>query len=135
MVFRICCPGPNVISVVLACQHAVICADLALYRHVLPIALLADEEEDNEAVAGSLIDALVDANALELLVERLTKMNESVDEEASAVNNALAIIEHAVEVRLWLLIVVTKHCGSYGAGQAMRFSSWMTTCWAEFMHG
>jgi hypothetical protein len=59
----------------------------------------ADEEEDNEAVAGSLVDALVEANALELLVKRLTELNESVDEEASAVNNALGIIEHAVEVR------------------------------------
>lgn len=57
-----------------------------------------DEEEDNEAVAGSLVDALVESNALELLVERLTKMNEAVDEEAAAVNNALALIEHAVEV-------------------------------------
>jgi hypothetical protein len=60
--------------------------------------LCADEEEDNEAVAGSLVDALVEYNALELLVERLTKLSEAVDEEATAVNNALAIIEHAVEV-------------------------------------
>jgi hypothetical protein len=58
-----------------------------------------DEEEDNEAVAGALVDALNESNFVELLVERLTKFNEKVDEEAAAVNNALAVIEHAVEVR------------------------------------
>lgn len=35
-------------------------------------------------------------------MERLTKLNEGVDEEATAVNNALAIIEHAVEVGGWM---------------------------------
>lgn len=45
------------------------------------------------------MDALVEANTLELLVKRLSELNESVDEEAAAVNNALGIIEHAVEVR------------------------------------
>lgn len=40
----------------------------------------------------------MEANGLELLVERLGKLNESVDEEAQAVNHALAVIEHAVEV-------------------------------------
>eukprot|EP00775_Hariotina_reticulata_P010490 gene10490-10649_t len=59
----------------------------------------ADEEEDNQEVAGALVDALQEANALELLVERLTKLNESVDEEANAVNHALAFIEHALELR------------------------------------
>jgi hypothetical protein len=58
-----------------------------------------DEEEDNQEVAGALVDALQEANALELLVERLSKLNESVDEEANAVNHALAFIEHALEVR------------------------------------
>lgn len=58
----------------------------------------SDEEEDTEEVAGLLIDALVEANGLELLVQRLAKLNESVDEEAQAVNHALAVIEHAVEV-------------------------------------
>lgn len=50
-------------------------------------------------MAGSLVDALTESNALELLVERLTKLNEAVDEEAAAVNNALAVLEHALEVR------------------------------------
>jgi hypothetical protein len=59
----------------------------------------ADEEQDNQEVAGALIDALGECNALELLVERMSKMNEAVDEEAAAVNHGLAIIEHAVEVR------------------------------------
>lgn len=63
------------------------------------VVCVTDEEEDNEEVAGLLIDALVEANGLELLVEQMTKLNESVDEEAQAVNHALAIIEHAVEVR------------------------------------
>jgi hypothetical protein len=58
-----------------------------------------DEEQDNQQVAGALVDALAEANALELLVERLSKMNEAVDEEAAAVNHGLAVIEHAVEVR------------------------------------
>lgn len=78
----------------------------------------ADEEEDNEEVAGSLVDALVEANTLELLVERLVKLNESVDEEATAVNNALAVIEHAVEVgwRPWWLQRLVAHSTLWARG-------------------
>jgi hypothetical protein len=62
-------------------------------------AVTADEEQDNQEVSGALVDALCEQNALELLVQRLAKMNEAVDEEAAAVNHGLAVIEHAVEVR------------------------------------
>eukprot|EP00883_Tetradesmus_obliquus_P002969 jgi/Sobl393_1/13186/SZX68763.1 len=57
----------------------------------------ADEEQDNQAVAGALVDALAEANGLELLVERMAKLSEAVEEEAAAVNHGLAVIEHAVE--------------------------------------
>ncbi|WIA28620.1 hypothetical protein OEZ86_011157 [Tetradesmus obliquus] len=59
----------------------------------------SDEEQDNQAVAGALVDALAEANGLELLVERMAKLSEAVEEEAAAVNHGLAVIEHAVELR------------------------------------
>jgi hypothetical protein len=45
------------------------------------------------------VDALAAANALEQLVERLARLDESVDEEARGVHAALALLEHALEVR------------------------------------
>lgn len=90
-----------------------------------------DEEEDNEAVAGSLVDALVEANTLELLVKRLTELNESVDEEAAAVNNALGIIEHAVEVRgnwLWLWLWLWEHLSSTAPVQHLYSAAQHRSC-------
>jgi hypothetical protein len=56
-------------------------------------------------------------------VERLAKMNEAVDEEASAVNHGLAVIEHAVEVRWFVgsalrLLVASRRMGAGGAPSA-----------------
>jgi hypothetical protein len=73
----------------------------------MPSSPHTDEEQDNQEVAGALVDALSEHNALELLVERLAKMNEAVDEEASAVNHGLAVIEHAVEVRCFVAVVAS----------------------------
>lgn len=53
------------------------------------------QEEEAEA----LVDALLENNAMELLVQRLVAFDESVDEEAAAVFNALSIVENLVEVR------------------------------------
>eukprot|EP00873_Tetraselmis_striata_P034402 jgi/Tetstr1/454666/TSEL_041556.t1 len=58
-----------------------------------------DAIEDNEEEAEALVDALLENNAMELLVQRLVAFDESVDEEAAAVFNALSIVENLVEVR------------------------------------
>lgn len=42
---------------------------------------------------------MLDANALELLVQRLTSLNEANDEEAAAVHHVLSIFENMVEVK------------------------------------
>jgi len=45
------------------------------------------------------VEAMLDANALELLVQRLTSLNEANDEEAAAVHHVLSIFENMVEVK------------------------------------
>ncbi len=55
--------------------------------------------EEFQDEARSLVAALLEANALELVVQRLVTLNERAsEEEAAAVNNCLAIFENMVEV-------------------------------------
>ncbi len=60
--------------------------------------LLADAAEEYGEEARALVDCLVEHNGLELLVQRLLSLNESVEEEARAVHNCLAVFENVVEV-------------------------------------
>ncbi|KAK1322134.1 hypothetical protein QJS10_CPA03g02524 [Acorus calamus] len=62
---------------------------------------LTDEDvlEDNDEPAKVLVDALVENNALELLVQILGKLSESDPDENAAVHAALATIENMVEVK------------------------------------
>lgn len=46
-----------------------------------------------------LVDAMIDSNALELLLDRMSKLNEAESEEATAIFNAMGIIDHMVEVK------------------------------------
>lgn len=63
---------------------------------------LTDEDvigETSEDSAAILVDALIENNALELLVQNLSRMEESEPDEASAVFNTLSVLENMVEVR------------------------------------
>ncbi|KAK1296704.1 hypothetical protein QJS10_CPB15g00117 [Acorus calamus] len=62
---------------------------------------LTDEDvlEDNDEPAKVLVDALVENNVLELLVQILGKLSESDPDENAAVHAALATIENMVEVK------------------------------------
>ncbi|EFJ07077.1 hypothetical protein SELMODRAFT_448582 [Selaginella moellendorffii] len=53
---------------------------------------------DNEP-AGLLVDELVSSNALELLVQNLSRLDEADPDEAAAVFNSLSIVENLIEVR------------------------------------
>ena len=55
--------------------------------------LLAQDDE-----AQGLVAAMVEANGLELLVQRMVQFNEKLQDDATAVFNSLAIIENMVEV-------------------------------------
>lgn len=55
---------------------------------------MGEYEEEGRALVG----ALVEANAPELLVQRLATLDERQDEEAAAVNNLLAVFENMVAV-------------------------------------
>uniref|UniRef100_A0A061R0X7 Beta-catenin-like protein 1 n=1 Tax=Tetraselmis sp. GSL018 TaxID=582737 RepID=A0A061R0X7_9CHLO len=59
----------------------------------------SDVVEDNEEEAEVLVEALLENNVLELLVQRLGSFDESVDEEATGVFNTLSIFENLVEVK------------------------------------
>eukprot|EP00271_Cylindrocystis_brebissonii_P004227 TRINITY_DN15853_c0_g1_i1.p1 TRINITY_DN15853_c0_g1~~TRINITY_DN15853_c0_g1_i1.p1 ORF type:complete len:561 (+),score=122.73 TRINITY_DN15853_c0_g1_i1:530-2212(+) len=88
--------------------------------------ILGTEEDENnaEAEAGllALVEALVNCNALELLVQNLSRLNENDTDESAAAYKTLGIIESMVEVKpmiaelvcertkllRWLLTRVTK---------------------------
>ena len=54
---------------------------------------------EQEAEARELVSAIVEENGLELLVQRLGALDESVPEEEAAVFNTLAIFDNMVEVK------------------------------------
>lgn len=62
---------------------------------------LTDEDvlEDNDEPAQVLVDALVENNALELLVQLLGKMSDSDPDESAAIYNILATVENFIEVK------------------------------------
>ncbi|XP_010940280.1 uncharacterized protein [Elaeis guineensis] len=62
---------------------------------------LTDEDvlEDNDEPARVLVDALVENNALELLVQNLGRLSEADPDEAAAIYNTLATIENMIEVK------------------------------------
>ena len=51
-----------------------------------------------EEEAKALVDAMIEANGLELLVQRMAQFNEKLQDDATAVFNTLNIIENMVEV-------------------------------------
>ncbi|XP_047322446.1 beta-catenin-like protein 1 [Impatiens glandulifera] len=62
---------------------------------------LTDEDvlEDNDEPAQVLVDALVENNVLELLVQNLLRLSENDPDEMAAVYNTLATIENMIEVK------------------------------------
>ncbi|OIT02195.1 PREDICTED: beta-catenin-like protein 1 [Nicotiana attenuata] len=62
---------------------------------------LTDEDvlEDNDEPAQVLVDALVENNALELLVQLLGKLSDSDPDESAAIYSILATIENFIEVK------------------------------------
>ncbi|XP_043696130.1 beta-catenin-like protein 1 [Telopea speciosissima] len=62
---------------------------------------LTDEDvlEDNDEPARTLVDSLIENNALELLVQNLGRLNESDPDEMTAIYNTLATIENMIEVK------------------------------------
>ncbi|XP_051139841.1 uncharacterized protein LOC127257452 [Andrographis paniculata] len=59
----------------------------------------ADVIEDNEESAQVLVDALVENNAVELLVQNLSRLNDSDPDESTAIYNTLSTIENLIEVK------------------------------------
>jgi beta-catenin-like protein 1 len=62
---------------------------------------LTDEDvlEDNDEPALVLVDALIENNVLELLVQNLLRLSEGDADEAAAVHSTLATIENLIEVK------------------------------------
>ncbi|XP_022938556.1 beta-catenin-like protein 1 [Cucurbita moschata] len=62
---------------------------------------LTDEDvlEDNDEPARVLVDALIENNVLDLLVQNLHRLSETDPDEMSAVYNTLATIENLIEVK------------------------------------
>ncbi|XP_073038608.1 uncharacterized protein [Primulina eburnea] len=59
----------------------------------------ADVIEDNDEPAQVLVDALVENNAVELLVQNLARLNDSDLDESSAIYSTLSTIENLIEVK------------------------------------
>ncbi|VVA96249.1 unnamed protein product [Arabis nemorensis] len=62
---------------------------------------LTDEDalEDNDEPARVLVDALVENNVLELLVQNMNRLSEADPDEATAIYATLTVIENLVEVK------------------------------------
>lgn len=62
---------------------------------------LTDEDvlEDNDEPAQVLVDALIENNALELLVQNLSRLSDTDPDESAAIYNTLATIENFIEVK------------------------------------
>lgn len=59
----------------------------------------ADVVEDNDESAQVLVDALIENNAVELLVQNLARLNDSDPDESTAIYNTLSTIENLIEVK------------------------------------
>ncbi|KAL3630375.1 hypothetical protein CASFOL_023359 [Castilleja foliolosa] len=59
----------------------------------------ADVVEDNDESALVLVDALIENNAVELLVQNLARLNDSDPDESAAIYNTLSTIENLIEVK------------------------------------
>ncbi|CAH9089787.1 unnamed protein product [Cuscuta europaea] len=62
---------------------------------------LTDEDvlEDNDEPAQILVDALIENNVLELLVQNLSRLTDTDPDESAAIYNTLATIENFIEVK------------------------------------
>ncbi|PSS00257.1 Beta-catenin-like protein [Actinidia chinensis var. chinensis] len=62
---------------------------------------LTDEDvlEDNDEPAQALVDALIENNVLELLVQNLLRLSENDPDEMAAIYSTLATIENLIEVK------------------------------------
>ena len=58
-----------------------------------------DAMTENEEGAEVLVDALVDGQAVALIVQNLERLDESVREEATGVHNSLGVIENTLELK------------------------------------
>jgi beta-catenin-like protein 1 len=67
--------------------------------------LFAEGEEENASV---LVDALLTGQGLELLVQNLSRLDESSEEDAQGVYNSLAVIENLVEIRPSIAVTVCE---------------------------
>ncbi|KAJ1281756.1 hypothetical protein BS78_04G330000 [Paspalum vaginatum] len=74
-------------------------ADLAAAAASLLADLTDSDDPDDLASVQALADALVDANALDLLVHNLSRFSEADPDEAEAVHNTLAVLENLLDLR------------------------------------
>lgn len=73
--------------------------DLAAAAASLLADLTDSEDPSDLAAVQALADALVDANALDLLVHNLSRFSETDPDEAEAVHNTLAVLENLLDIR------------------------------------
>ncbi|KAG0535644.1 hypothetical protein BDA96_04G383300 [Sorghum bicolor] len=73
--------------------------DLAAAAASLLADLTDSEDPSDLAAVQALADALVDANALDLLVHNLSRFSETDSDEAEAVHNTLAVLENLLDLR------------------------------------
>uniref|UniRef100_A0A0E0K7B7 Beta-catenin-like protein 1 N-terminal domain-containing protein n=1 Tax=Oryza punctata TaxID=4537 RepID=A0A0E0K7B7_ORYPU len=81
-------------------------ADLAAAAASLLADLTDSDDPDELAGLHSLADALVEANALDLLVHNLSRFSEADPDEAEAVHHTLSVVENLLELRPQLADIV-----------------------------
>uniref|UniRef100_A0A0D9VN33 Beta-catenin-like protein 1 N-terminal domain-containing protein n=1 Tax=Leersia perrieri TaxID=77586 RepID=A0A0D9VN33_9ORYZ len=81
-------------------------ADLAAAAASLLADLTDSDDPDDLPGLHSLADALVEANALDLLVHNLSRFSEADPDEAEAVHHTLSVVENLIELRPHLADIV-----------------------------
>ncbi|KAL0017236.1 hypothetical protein SO802_004305 [Lithocarpus litseifolius] len=86
-------------------RHRIV--DLRLLQDLTDPDVFEDDEESDEP-ARVLVDALVENNMLELLVQNLQRLNNSDPDEMAAVYSTLTTVENLVEVKLAMAEMVCE---------------------------
>lgn len=67
---------------------------ISLLQELIDSDILTDESDCSEL----LINCIVQSNGLEILVQNMTRFDESIEEDAAAVHNTLSVIENLIDL-------------------------------------
>eukprot|EP01038_Epipyxis_sp_PR26KG_P004880 gene4880-6837_t len=67
-----------------------------------------DSIGEESLAVNLLIDSLMEKQGSELIVQNISRLDESNDEDAQGINNSLAIIEHMIEIKPEVAVIICE---------------------------